>query len=104
MVDFVRNKQSIFTTAKENLVSFPPELDVAYKMLRGLLNLKDGDLHNDRFVFLFDLNKVFVDAKPFFTILQKLAQSNAKFVLFSLAFIADLAFNEPKLLEYLRSY
>ena len=73
-------------------------------MLRGLLNLKDGDLHNERFVFLFDLNKVFVDAKPFFTILQKLAQSNAKFVLFSLAFIADLAFNEPKLLEYLRSY
>ena len=65
------------------MVQFPPELDVAYKMLRGLLSLKDGDLHEERFVFLFDLNKVFVDAKPLFSVLQKDAQRNPKFVLFS---------------------
>ena len=106
LVDFVRNKQNTLekSNSVSNVVMFPPALDTAFKILRGILSMQDGELHNERFVFLLDLNKVFIDAKPLFQVLHKDAQRNPKFVLYSLAFIAEIAFQDDKLLEYLRTY
>ena len=43
----------------------PCELDVAFKVMRGLLTLQDEPLMVERFTFLFDLQLNYIDAKPF---------------------------------------
>lgn len=45
--------------------ALPAELDTAFRVLKGLLNLQDEPLQRERFIFVFDLQSHFVDTKPF---------------------------------------
>ena len=102
LIDFIKLAQTTISGSSSNLAQLTPQLDVAFKMLKGLIALKDGPLQEKRFGFLFDLKSEFVDSKPFFTVLQKDAGRSPKFVLLSLAYIAELTIQDESLLKYLR--
>ena len=69
----------------------PSELDTAFRILRGLLSLQDEPLQKERCTFVFDLQGLYVESKPFLVMLEQLRSRNPKFVLYGLAFVAEVA-------------
>ena len=91
------------------MAALPAELDTAFRVLKGLLSLQDEPLQRERCIFVFDFKNHFENTKPFLQQLEQLKARNPKFVLFGLAFIAEVAFSkreeddEPHLLlKYLQ--
>lgn len=72
----------------------PSELNTAFRVLRGLLDLQDEPLMKERCIFTFDLHRIYVDSKPLLAMLESLKMTNSKFVLFGLAFVAEIALSK----------
>ena len=91
LIECIKSKQNKMLAGQAGQAGLPNELDTAFRVLRALLSLQDEPLQKERCNLVFDLQGLYVDSKPLLKILEELRGRNAKFVLYGLAFVAEIA-------------